>query len=136
MPQTRAEWLRHPLRACRPHANANADLRSHTLFLPIPRPSRKLLVESWSCWLESTSPDQLAQELLEHCLAGRPWPAPLLDGLIADAGNHALFRIVVERLGDIFEPRLCRVYADLFSEVIARRIHDLEAEELASRYVR
>jgi hypothetical protein len=86
--------------------------------------------------LESTSPDQLAQELLEHCLAGRPWPAPLLDGLIADAGNRALFRIVVERLGDLFEPRLCRVYADLFSEVIARRIHDLHAEHLAARYER
>jgi len=86
--------------------------------------------------LESTSPDQLAQELLEHCLAGRPWPAPLLDGLIADAGNRALFRIVVERLGDLFEPRLCGVYADLFSEVIARRIHDLHAEHLAARYER
>jgi ADP-heptose:LPS heptosyltransferase len=86
--------------------------------------------------LESTSPDQLAQELLEHCLAGRPWPQPLLDGLIADAGNRALFRIVAERLGDLFEPRLCRVYADLFSEVIARRIHDLHAEHLTARYER
>lgn len=86
--------------------------------------------------MESISPDRLAQELLEHCLAGTPWPQPLLDGLIADAGNHALFRIVVERLGDLFEPRLCRVYAELFSEVIARRIHDLHAEHLAARYER
>jgi len=86
--------------------------------------------------LESTSADQLAQELLDHCLASRPWPAQLLDGLIADAGNRALFRIVVERLGDLFEPRLCSVYADLFSEVIARRIPDLHAEHLLARYQR
>jgi ADP-heptose:LPS heptosyltransferase len=47
-----------------------------------------------------------------------------------------LFRIVVERLADLFEPRLCEVYADLFSEVIARRIPDLHAEHLAARYER
>jgi len=86
--------------------------------------------------LESTSPDQLAEELLEHCLAGRPWPEHLLDGLVAETGNQALFRIVVERLGDLFEPGLCSVYADLFSEVIARRIPTLHAEHLAARYER
>ena len=86
--------------------------------------------------MASTSPDQLATELLEHCLAGSPWPEQLLDGLVEDAGNHALFRIVVETLGDLFEPRLCNVYADLFSEVIARRITDLHAEHLAARYDR
>jgi hypothetical protein len=86
--------------------------------------------------LESTSPDRLAEQLLEHCLDGRPWPEYLLDGLVADAGNQALFRIVVERLGDLFEPRLCSVYADLFSEVIARRIPGLHAEHLVARYQR
>jgi hypothetical protein len=86
--------------------------------------------------LESTSTDQLAEELLEHCLAGRPWPEHLLDGLVADTGNRALFRIVVERLGDLFEPRLCSVYAELFSEVIARRIPGLHAEHLGARYQR
>ena len=40
-------------------------------------------------------------------------------------GDGALFRIVVERLADLFEPRLCDVYADLFAEVIARRIPEL-----------
>src|ERR1035441_1600099 len=55
---------------------------------------------------------------LEHCLASRPWPEHLLDPLIAEPGNRALFRIVVERLGDLFEPRLCSVYADLFAGVI------------------
>lgn len=86
--------------------------------------------------MESTSADRLAQELLEHCLAARPWPEHLLDALIAEEGNRALFRIVVERLGDLFEPRLCSVYAGLFSEVIARSIPGLHAEHLLSRYQR
>ncbi len=86
--------------------------------------------------MESISPDRCAQELLEHCLAGRPWPEHLLDPLIAEDGNRALFRIVVERLGDLFEPRLCEVYADLFSEVIARRNPGQHADHLAARYQR
>jgi hypothetical protein len=86
--------------------------------------------------LASTSAEQLAKELLEHCLASRPWPEHLLEALIAPAGNNALFRIVVERLGDLFEPRLCDVYADLFTEVIARRIPELHAEHLLARYQR
>ena len=86
--------------------------------------------------MESTSAERLAQELLEHCLSGRPWPQHLLDPLIAEDGNEALFRIVVERLGDLFEPHLCSVYADLFAEVIARRISSLHAEHLVARYER
>lgn len=86
--------------------------------------------------MESTSPDNFAQELLEHCLASRPWPEHLLDALIAEPGNRALFRVVVERLGDLFEPRLCSVYADLFAGVIARRIPELHAEHLVARYER
>jgi hypothetical protein len=87
--------------------------------------------------LESTSADVAAQELLGHCLAGRPWPEHLLDRLVAEDGNGALFRIVVERLGDLFEPRLCDVYADLFADVIARRIPELlHAAHLVARYRR
>jgi ADP-heptose:LPS heptosyltransferase len=86
--------------------------------------------------LESTSADHVAQELLEHCLAGGPWPEHLLAVLLNGSGDHALFRVVVERLGDLFEPRLCQVYAALFSEVIARRIPDLHAEHLLARYKR
>jgi hypothetical protein len=85
---------------------------------------------------DSLAQDSLAQELLEHCLAGRPWPEHLLDPLIAEDGNRALFRIVVERLGDLFEPRLCSIYADLFADVIARRIPELHAEHLVARYRR
>src|SRR5258708_6505430 len=136
MPRMPAKWLRPRSRTCLLPGNASADRRSRMHLSQIRRRCRRLLAESWSCWLENTSPDQLAEELLEHCLAGRPWPEHLLDGLVADAGNRALFRIVVERLGDLFEPRLCSVYAELFSEVIARRIPGLHAEHLAARYQR
>ena len=86
--------------------------------------------------MASTSAEQLAKELLEHCLASRPWPEHLLDPLIAENGNRALFGIVVERLGDLFEPRLCSVYADLFADVIARRIPELHPQHLVARYER
>ncbi len=86
--------------------------------------------------MASTSAEQLAKELLEHCLASRPWPEHLLDPLIGENGNRALFGIVVERLGDLFEPRLCSVYADLFADVIARRIPELHPQHLVARYER
>jgi hypothetical protein len=86
--------------------------------------------------LENTSADHLAKELLGHCLAGTPYPERWLDDLIEADGSRALFRVVVERLADLFEPRLCQVYADLFSEVIARRIPGLHAEHLLARYER
>jgi hypothetical protein len=86
--------------------------------------------------LASTSADRLAQDLLACCLEGRPWQEHLLEGLLDGSGDRALFRVVVERLGDLFEPRLCSVYAALFSEVIARRIPELHAEHLLARYER
>jgi hypothetical protein len=85
--------------------------------------------------LENTSPESLAHELLEHCLASRPWPEHLLADLIACGGDRELFRIVVERLADLFEPGLCRVYAELFSEVIAQRTGQ-HAGHLIARYER
>jgi hypothetical protein len=39
-------------------------------------------------------------------------------------------------LADLFEPDLCSVYADLFSQVIARRIPGLHGDHLAARYER
>jgi hypothetical protein len=84
---------------------------------------------------KSVNHDLLAQELLDHCLSARPWPEHLLADLIEHGGDHALFRIVVERLADLFEPRLCRSYAELFSEVIARRT-GLHADHLVARYER
>jgi hypothetical protein len=58
-------------------------------------------------------------ELLDLCLRGQPWSSDLLARAIAEQDGRALMSIVVERLGDLFEPHLCDVYARLFSEVIA-----------------
>ena len=85
---------------------------------------------------ENFADEQLAEELLAHCLQARPWPEHLLDQLIAKGGDRALLRIVVERLADLFEPGLCGVYAELFAEVIARRIPGLHAHHLVARYQR
>ncbi len=85
--------------------------------------------------MENTSAEILAQDLLDHCLEARPWPEHLLADLIACGGDRELFRIVVERLADLFEPHLCSVYAELFSEVIARRT-GLHAQHLVARYNR
>lgn len=86
--------------------------------------------------MENTSPETAAQELLKHCLAGSSFPEHLLDRLLEGDAGRVLFRVVVERLADLFEPRLCRVYGDLFAEVIARRIPGLHAEHLLARYER
>jgi hypothetical protein len=85
--------------------------------------------------LENISAEQLAQDLLAHCLEARPWPEHLLADLVASGGDRELFRIVIERLADLFEPSLCGVYAELFSEVIARRI-GMHAQHLTARYHR
>ncbi|MGH9582470.1 MAG: hypothetical protein ACRD4O_05995, partial [Bryobacteraceae bacterium] len=81
--------------------------------------------------MQSIPASELAQEILDACLSDGTWPARPLDALIeraldeddpllATAATRALFGIVVERLGDLFEPALCDVYARLFSYVISR----------------
>ncbi len=95
----------------------------------------------------NTSAIELAHEILEDCLRDGTWPARTLDRLIERAldeedqpqalvATRALFGIVIERLGDLFEPRLCDVYARLFSHVIARAIPDFQLDELLLRYRR
>jgi ADP-heptose:LPS heptosyltransferase len=86
--------------------------------------------------LASTSCNDLAEQLLACCLAGERWPANLLDQVTTPHCADLLFRTVVERLADAFEPRLCDVYAELFSDVIARAIPELHASELRARYDR
>jgi hypothetical protein len=44
---------------------------------------------------------------------------------MAEEEGRALLSTVVERLGDLFEPSLCRTYETLFKEVIARTCPDL-----------
>jgi ADP-heptose:LPS heptosyltransferase len=97
--------------------------------------------------LENIPASQLAQEILDSCLAYRTWPGKTLDALIdraldeddpfvATAATRAFFGIVVERLGDLFEPELCEVYSRLFSYVIARALPEYNVEELQTRYRR
>ena len=54
------------------------------------------------------------------CLRGKEWTAELLDRALAIDDGRAFLSIVVERLGDLFEPRLCEVYAALFAQAIER----------------
>ncbi len=73
-------------------------------------------------------------ELLALCLAGKPWPKYFIDELIQPEPSRELMRVVVERLSDLFELRLCDVYAELFSEVIARLLPEYSARQLVHRY--
>lgn len=96
--------------------------------------------------MESISPSELAVELLNHCLRGSRWPEDVLEALTAEAldederlavpATRALFSILVERLGDLFEPRLCDAYARLFARVIEQGLPELKAESLVRRYER
>lgn len=96
--------------------------------------------------MESISPNEIALELLNHCLRGSQWPEELAAALVDEAldedpeyanrASKALFRVLVERLADLFEPRLCGIYARLFATVIERCEPELKAEELVARYDR
>ena len=97
--------------------------------------------------MASTSALELGHEILDACLKDGTWPARALDALIeraldeeepftARAATRALFSVVIERLGDLFEPSLCEVYARLFSHVIARALPDYDSAELMLRYRR
>lgn len=90
---------------------------------------------------------ELAQEIIDDCLSYGTWRSRALDALIeraldeeeefvARAATRALFGIVIERLGDLFEPELCEVYARLFSHVIARALPEYTADDLLLRYRR
>ena len=66
-----------------------------------------------------------SRQLLEYCLRGEPWPSDLLDRAMTEDEGRALLSIVVERLGDLFEPALCRTYERLFRQVIERAFPEL-----------
>jgi hypothetical protein len=65
------------------------------------------------------------RELLARCLSGASWSADLLERALAEDDGRALLSIVVERLADLFEPRLCDTYAELFQQVIVRTAPEL-----------
>ena len=90
--------------------------------------------------MASTSPELLARQLLQECLAGRDWSREAL-GLLLDScgeaqGAKALFAELVEPLGDRFEPRLVDSYVSIFSEVIARLVPGQSARQIQERYQR
>lgn len=96
--------------------------------------------------MESISATDLAEQVLETCLADKTWPQKALDALLERAlGNdqrlaaeasRAFFGIVIERLADLFEPALVDVYVRLFSHVIHRTLPEFEAASLIHRYRR
>lgn len=97
--------------------------------------------------MASIPASELAREILDACLKDGTWPTRALDDLITRAldeedqfasinATRSLFGIVIEQLGDLFEPTLCDVYARLFAHVIGRALPEFNAEELLLRYRR
>ena len=95
--------------------------------------------------MASIPASDLAQEIVDDCLAYGTWPTRALDTLIERAldeedeflarnATRALFSIVIERFADLFEPSLCEIYARLFSYVISRALPEYSAEHLYLRY--
>jgi ADP-heptose:LPS heptosyltransferase len=70
--------------------------------------------------LGNTSCKKKAAELLGQCLRGEPWDRQLLRELLREGCDDALFRVVAEGLSDRFEPRLCRLYDEIFSEALGQ----------------
>ena len=58
------------------------------------------------------------------------------DPQSALAGSRALFQVLVEGLADLFEPRLCDVYAEIFAEAIAFLSPVHKPADLVARYRR
>ena len=85
--------------------------------------------------MTSTSCKDLAQEVLDACLAGRP-PQELPRALAAEPCSRYLFGILAEGLGDRFEPALCDDYARLFAQAISYTREGYPPAVLVSHYER
>ena len=59
--------------------------------------------------------ENTCNHLLDYCLRGEQWPDELLGRALAIDDGRAFLSIVVERLGDLFEPSLCETYDRLFT---------------------
>ena len=97
--------------------------------------------------MASIPASELAREILDACLKDGTWPTRALDDLITRAldedeqlssinATRALFGIVIEQLGDLFEPALCDVYARLFAHVISRALPEYNVDDMLLRYRR
>ncbi len=85
--------------------------------------------------MTSTSCSETAEELLARAIAGES-PAGLPRALLEEPCSQALFSILAEGLADRFEPALCDVYAQLFSQAIAAVVDGADAAGLVARYRR
>jgi ADP-heptose:LPS heptosyltransferase len=85
--------------------------------------------------LKSTSCKDLAQEVLDLCLAGNP-PKELPRALVSEPCGGHLFGIVAEGLADRFDPVLCDHYARLFAQAISYTREGYPPAMLVSRYER
>ena len=66
--------------------------------------------------------ENTCSELLQLCLRGERWSQDLLARALAIDEGREFLSVAVEHLGDLFEPRLCRAYEDLFTHAI-RQTH-------------
>lgn len=73
--------------------------------------------------------------MLALAIAGEN-PAELPRLLLEEPCDQALFSILAEGLADRFEPALCEVYAQLFSQAIAAVVDGADAAALTARYRR
>ena len=60
----------------------------------------------------------ICDDLLARCLKGEQWTEAELREAVAMDEGRTFLSVVVERLGDLFEPRLCDIYSKLFPQVI------------------
>jgi ADP-heptose:LPS heptosyltransferase len=86
--------------------------------------------------LGNISCNDKAAELLGQCLRAEPWERELLWELLHDGCDEALFRVVAEGLSDRFEPRLCRLYDEIFSEALGQTKPTSAANLAKSSYKR
>src|ERR1035438_9412469 len=73
--------------------------------------------------------------MLARAIAGEA-PAGLPRALLEEPCHQALFSILAEGLADRFEPALCDVYAQWFSQAIAAFTDGADAAALDARYGR
>ncbi|HEY3835126.1 MAG TPA: glycosyltransferase family 9 protein [Bryobacteraceae bacterium] len=83
--------------------------------------------------MANISLEQIAQQLLDACVAGEPWRPDDVDTLV-DADADALFGIVAEGLADRFDSRLTECYVEIFSHAIARVDQRFSVAVLRTRY--
>ncbi len=62
--------------------------------------------------------ENTCREVLNLCLAGQPVSDALLRNALAIDEGRAFLSQIVEPLGDSFEPRLCDMYAELFTRAV------------------